>query len=118
MSTYEAEGLRVSASPNHDGLKVCFYGRSDRRHPAAIMDPWFQDLLPLLANQRVQVDFCAFEYMNSSSIMPICQFLQSAATTATDLHVTYDNSKDWQRLSFSSLSALASGWKNFSIEAQ
>jgi hypothetical protein len=118
MSSYETDGLRVTADPNQTGLKVCFHGRSDRRHPAAVMNPWFEDLLPLLANQHVHVDFCAFEYMNSSSFMPIFQFLQSAATTATDLRVTYDNSKDWQRLSFSSLTALASGWKNFSIEAQ
>ena len=82
------------------------------------MEPWFQELLPLLINQRVHVDFCAFDYMNSSSFMPIFQFLQEAARTATELKVTYDDSKDWQRLSFSSLNALASGWKNFSIEAR
>lgn len=118
MSSYEAEGLRITAVPDHNGLKICFFGRSDQRQPATIMNPWFEDLLPMLTNQHVHVDFCPFEYMNSSSFMPIFQFLQEAANSATALLVTYDNSKDWQRLSFSSLTALASGWNNFTIEAR
>jgi len=118
MSVYEADALKITAEANHHGLTVCFLGKSDRRHPATVLTPWFEDLMPLLSNQRVHVDFCSFEYMNSSSFMPIFQFLQEAARTATEVRVTYDQSKDWQRLSFSSLSTLASGWTNFQIEAQ
>jgi hypothetical protein len=118
MNPLEDDALRITAEPNLDGLAVSFFGRSDRRHPASVMEPWFSQLIPLLNNQRVHVDFCAFEYMNSSSFMPIFQFLQEAANTATELRVSYDASKDWQRLSFSSLEALAAGWKNFSLEAR
>ena len=118
MSLYESDQLRVRAEAGHDGLTVCFEGRSDRRHPATVLQPWFEDLLPLLKNQRVHVDFRSFEYMNSSSFMPIFQFLQQATQSATEVRVSYDSTKDWQRLSFSSLGALSSGWNNFSIEAQ
>jgi len=118
MNPYQSEELRLSVQADHEGMTVRFEGRSDRRHPATVMQPWFEDLVPQLSNQRVHVDFRSFEYMNSSSFMPIFQFLQQTASTATELRVTYDGSKDWQRLSFSSLSALAAGWSNFSIEAQ
>ena len=118
MSTYEADALRLRVLANHDGMTVFFEGRSDKRHPATTLTPWFEEILPQLNNQRVHVEFCNFEYMNSSSFMPIFQFLRDTAERATGLRVTYDSSKDWQRLSFSSLSALASGWSNFSLEAQ
>lgn len=118
MSTYEADGLRLKVQADHEGMAVHFEGRSDKRHPATTLVPWFEEILPQLSNQQVHVEFRNFEYMNSSSFMPIFQFLRDTASRATGLRVTYDASKDWQRLSFSSLSALAAGWSNFSIEAQ
>ena len=118
MSPYESDALRVRVEADHEGMTVYFEGRSDRRHPATVMEPWFAEVLPQLSNQRVHVDFRSFEYMNSSSFMPIFKFLQETAMKATELRVSYDGSKDWQRLSFSSLTALAAGWSNFTIEAQ
>ena len=44
MSTYRADGLRLKVQADHEGMAVHFEGRSDMRHPATTLVPWFEIL--------------------------------------------------------------------------
>jgi hypothetical protein len=54
----------------------------------------------------VEFDFRSVEYMNSSSIRPILELLQSASSKSETVRVRYDGSKNWQRLSFQAIGAV------------
>ncbi|MCC6875272.1 MAG: hypothetical protein IT378_13275 [Sandaracinaceae bacterium] len=62
------------------------------------------------------LDFRELEYMNSSTVRPIIELLQSANTNASAVRVLYRSGVTWQRLSFRLIEALSKDWGKVTME--
>jgi hypothetical protein len=96
-------------------VSIVFEGKSDRQNPGEIISPWSAKVVPTLSGLDVDVDFRGLKYLNSSSFMPIFKMLSSTRDIADNVHVRYDGSVNWQRLSFASLETISKAWPNLRL---
>jgi hypothetical protein len=115
--SFESGGLSIRLDVQFAKLRLTWSGQSVARDPAAALAPFFETLSRYAGKTRdIELDFRGLEYMNSSTLKPIVSFVQAANNEYRSVFVRYDASKNWQRLSFKLLQALASSWSNVRIE--
>lgn len=110
-----SEELTATVTTLNGKVSIVFEGKSDRQDPRKIISPWSEKLVPSLTGQHVDVDFRELNYLNSSSFMPIFKLLSDAREVAEEVHVHYDGSVNWQRLSFASLETISKAWPNLHL---
>jgi hypothetical protein len=92
-------------------LKLTWLGRSNDRHPASVLGPFFGQLLRE-AEQRgapVELHFEKLEHFNSSTVSALIQVIQEAREKKVRLRFFYDGSLKWQKLSFDVLRVFVTG---------
>lgn len=116
--TFQADELKIEVKVEHSKLRLAWLGQSNSRDPNAVMRPLFDEISGYLNKDReVELDFRAFEYMNSSAFRPILLFVQQASKSSRGVRVRYDSRKNWQRLSFKTLQAVSASLGNVVVEA-
>jgi hypothetical protein len=114
----DSGGLVIRVDVQISRLKLVWSGQSVARDPSSLLKPFFEGLARFASKTRdIELDFRGLEYMNSSTLKPILTFVQSASAEYRGVQVYYDAHKNWQRLSFKLLQALAATWPNVSIES-
>ena len=116
MNTYSIGDLRIEIVCDADSLSLLWFGRSDAKDPVMVLGPLLDTLRESFEQRATFFDFRSFEYMNSSTIHPLLNFLQTASNHAPNVVVRYDGSKTWQRLSFRAIETLARPWGNITFE--
>ena len=116
MKSFNDGTLEIAVSVAPATLSLEWRGSSDARDPTVLLRPFFDSLNYAFAKERsVVLDFRRLEYMNSSTVRPIVTFIQMASQKSKDVQVHYDSTKNWQRLSFKAVQALAAAWKNVQV---
>lgn len=114
---FQSGELQIRIESTARILRLGWHGRSDSQDPGAVLRPLFAELQSELAGDKeVELDFTKFEYMSSSTIRPIIQFLEDSRKQVRDVRVRYTPAKNWQRLSFKAIEALATGWSNVTVQ--
>lgn len=92
-----------------EALELFWKGKSNDRHPARTVVPYVAEMIAAAAAEKavVSLHFETIEHMNSSTITAIIQIIQEARTRGTQLTITFDPSKTWQKLSFEALRVFA-----------
>lgn len=115
--SFESGGLSIRVDVQATRVKLVWTGQSVARDPTLVLKPFFEGLARYTGKTRdLEIDFRDLEYMNSSTLKPILTFVQAANSDYRAVHVRYDSQKNWQRLSFKLLQALAATWANVKIE--
>ena len=117
MNDLDAGGLRIVVESTPTSVQLKWRGRSVERRPATTLGPFFETVLAELGDRRLMIDFREFEFMNSSTVRPIIEFLRSASEVAKAIEVYYHGGITWQRLSFKVVEALAKEWDNVSFSS-
>lgn len=93
--------LRVTATE----LRLVWTGKSADREPGRFILPVLLDVLDRAraAGKPLVLDFCALEYMNSSTFTPVVKSLAEARKVAVAVVLEYSLQRKWQALSFSAL---------------
>ena len=112
-----SDDLSATVTRLEGKVSFVFRGKSDRQDPSEIIAPWSARVIPTLTGFDVDVDFRGLEYLNSSSFMPIFKMLSGAREVADNVHVRYDGSVNWQRLSFASLETISKAWPNLQLSS-
>jgi hypothetical protein len=99
-----AEGVVV-------GVVLIWKGKSDDRHPARILGPYFAAILDHAADRAsaVEMHFEELEHLNSSSIASVIRFIQDARARRLRLVLVYNQALKWQKLSFDALRVFVRG---------
>jgi hypothetical protein len=114
---FESGGLAIRVDVQFAKLRLSWSGQSVARDPSTALAPFFETLSRYAGKTRdIELDFRGLEYMNASTLKPIVTFVQGANNDYRSVLVRYDASKNWQRLSFKLLQALAGSWSNVRIE--
>jgi len=109
----EALKIEVDGATTLDGVKLFWRGKSNSRHPGKVLDPYLSSLAEAAAGHgmKIEMHFEKLEYLNSSTVSSIIRFIRCAKEKDIELTIVYDESCNWQRLSFDALRIFADGRK-------
>lgn len=106
MDDLRHDDLTIRIEQSSAQVKVVWQGISDARDPGTHLSPYLDKLVEGVSGAEVIVDFCAMEYMNSATIAPILRFVRALEKVSSKVIVIYDQSKTFQRTTFSAIKAL------------
>jgi hypothetical protein len=103
--------LRIEATEDSmvPSLQLLWKGKSNSRHPSALLGPYFRDVLADADARHLPLElhFEKLEHFNSSTITSIIKLIQDARARAVKLVLVYDPALKWQKLSFDALRVFA-----------
>ena len=86
-------------------LRLAWRGKSADREPSHFLVPVLSDALEQARSRGLPLvmDFCALEYMNSSTFTPVVKALDESRRLSVPVVLEYSLARKWQALSFSAL---------------
>ena len=111
MENLVADDLTIEAAEPDPAspLVLTWKGKSDDRHPAKILGPYFASVLDRAAARpsAVEMHFEKLDHFNSSTIAAVIRFIQDARARGVKLVLVYNQALKWQKLSFDALRVFA-----------
>ena len=97
--------FQVKAALIDDMVILTFHGKCNERQPAIFLKPYFEKMIGVAFGNKykIEMDFTNLEYMNSSTITPIVQFLDNIKQKNISLVLKYNKNKFWQESNFSAM---------------
>ncbi len=103
MEKFASGSLNITFETEGDKAFMTWLGQSDSRNPAVELNPYLDNLLENLNVSGLTVRFNDLEYMNSSTVPPIINFLKKLNTREIHTTITYNAASKWQAASFKAL---------------
>lgn len=104
---YELKEGQLSVTVQNSGEQILVFweGKSNERNPSSFLKPFFKRIFESSQSLKLPVvmDFKKFQYMNSSTVTPIVQMLESAKQENVSITFLYDRNKTWQELNFQAM---------------
>ncbi len=93
------------SQPSPHLLRLDWSGRSDFRRSDEVLAPFLNAALEeaKTTGAEIEMHFERVEFLNSSTIASLVQFLHRARAAGIGLYFTYRHNVRWQRLSFEAL---------------
>lgn len=95
--------LKVQIFEDNEAIILKLLGRSVEREPSKFLNPILIEADLLRNGRTVVLDFGNLEYMNSSTITPLIQYIEKSRRGNKKVTLQYNKSLKWQELSFSAL---------------
>ena len=108
--------LKIKTLVTGSAVSLVWSGISEMRNPETVLTPFFNDLLKTLTGKSLIIDFRAFEFMSSATHAPILQFIKSLSQNQIQTRVIYNNSLEWQRVSFRCMKVLFRSMQQIQFE--
>ncbi len=103
--------IEVPEAPGGAPLQLIWHGKSNERHPATILGPFFTRALSEAKGLGVPIEmhFQGLDHFNSSTITSVIQLIQDARAGGVRLVIAYNADLKWQKLSFEALRVFTRG---------
>ena len=109
MQPLDTDRLHIKIAEEELGkVRLLWSGTSDDRDPARLLNPYLDSVVEELGSLKVEIDFCAMDYMNSATVPPLLRLVRALNRKGIDTTVVYDSAQTFQRTAFSAFKALAS----------
>jgi anti-anti-sigma factor len=119
MENLNKDNLNISIEMYNNVLKLYWKGVSDSRNPSLFLEPFFTELLNEVSDYKKCVfDFTDLDFMNSSTIGPLLQFIKCVRDLPLNLVLCYSQKKEWQEMSFRSMRIITNRMENVTVEMQ
>lgn len=118
MKNYNSGSLKIVFNQQGGKTKMSWIGQSDDRNPAVSLNPYLDSLIEDLKGTELLVEYRQLEYMNSSTVPPIIQFLKKLNTNGIKTQITYDANSKWQCASFKALETLSLMMNNITVSGK
>ncbi|MCB1190677.1 MAG: hypothetical protein H7A23_23135 [Leptospiraceae bacterium] len=116
MESLNIDNLEIKVKKENSHISISWMGKSDNRNPSASLIPYFNGMIDEIKGNSLRIDFTKLEYMNSSSVIPIIQFIKQLEGAAIPTEVVYDGSSSWQKKSFEALEKICNNLKNVNVK--
>ncbi|MBX3198706.1 MAG: hypothetical protein KF850_17960 [Labilithrix sp.] len=117
MTGFESGDLRIAVTAGDDGVtSVVWSGTSDARDPAALLNPFFSELVETLEGRTVTVDLRSLEYMNSATVSALIVFARLLDGKKVPTKLLLDPSVGWQRVNFVAMKSIARTLTHLTVE--
>jgi hypothetical protein len=94
---------------------LAWCGKSDERNPSEALNPYLDSLIDELKGKIVSLEYLNLEYMNSSTVPPIVQFIKKLNTNNIETKIIYNSKSKWQSASFKALDALSKVMQHITV---
>jgi hypothetical protein len=103
--------IEAKEAPPGAPLQLIWHGKSNERHPASTLGPFFSRALAEGKARGVPVEmhFQGLDHFNSSTITSVIQLIQDARAGGVRLVIAYNAGLKWQKLSFEALRVFTRG---------
>ncbi len=118
MKNFNSGTLRIVLNKRGSESSMSWIGQSDERNPSASLTPYLDSVISDLKGTHLTIEYSRLEYMNSSTVPPIIQFLKKLNINGIKTIVTYDASSKWQRASFKALETLSLMMNNVTVKGR
>ncbi len=118
MENFMGESLEIVLRNEGNKTFMAWKGQSDDRNPSILLDPYLDSLLDDLKGSELNIEFEKLEYMNSSTVQPIVQFLKKLNTNEIKTIVTYDANSKWQSASFKALNTFSKMFPHITVKSK
>lgn len=100
------EALEDEASTS---VQLLWKGKSTHRHLGEALAPYFRKVLAAAGTKRLPIElhFEKLEHVTSPTITSILRLIQESRARSIKLIMIYDETCEWQKLSFAALRVLA-----------
>lgn len=115
MTKIALQSLSIEVVRDDETVTVSWSGESDTRDPGAVLRPQFEQMMPHMKAKTVHMKFARLTYMNSATVRPIMELLQTLSATAKLIRVEYRQDVTWQATSFRAMRIVARRWNNVEI---
>ena len=106
MDDLRLQDLEIRVQRDGDRVTVSWHGISDGPNPGAELSPYLEGLVHASAGAHVEIDFTGMDYMNSATIAPIIRFIRALNDVCSKVSVFYDETRNFQRTTFSAIKAM------------
>jgi hypothetical protein len=106
MTPWNSGDLTIERSgPMAQTIRLDWHGRSNARRPDEALNPFLGEVLEQARSSLAEIEmhFETLEYLNSSTVAVLVQFLHRARAGNVPLCFSYRSSVRWQKLSFEAL---------------
>jgi hypothetical protein len=104
MEIYKSSMLTLEVEEDDASIIIKWLGKSVDREPGVFIIPIMTKVMERSSDtKKVIMDFCALEFMNSSTFTPVSKIMETAKAGNIQLQILYKQSVNWQELSFSAL---------------
>ena len=111
----KADNFEIKVINQNNQIKIQWFGRSEARNPAKLLNPYFENMLSKLKDKQVAIDYTELEFMNSSTVPPIIKFIKSCSQSASSIVVNYNMNLEWQTASFKPIQTVCLVLKNVTV---
>ncbi len=116
MTGFEQEALQIDLSKAGNTITLSWRGKSDGRDPSETLDPYLENIVSDLKGEDLVISFKEMNYMNSTSILSLCSFMNELNKKGVKAEVLYDSKAVWQVVSFRAIEILATRMNNISVK--
>lgn len=107
--------LTIDLIYSDDNVEMVWMGKSTARDPFDFVTGIFDKLKNENLSLNLIMNFTVLEYMNSSTITPIIQFLEKSQKQSISITIRYNKTLRWQLLSFTALEIYETSDKRIQI---
>ncbi|MDZ4725695.1 MAG: hypothetical protein SH817_06040 [Leptospira sp.] len=115
--TYNKLNINVNVEDQNNLVRIIWSGTSDDISPGKILTPYLSNIADEIGGRKLSIELYDLEFMNSSTVPPIVQFIKYCSQKNIDILILYSSSKEWQKFSFKSFETFAIVYKNLKISA-
>lgn len=116
MKDFKHANLTITLNKVGNMVTMTWIGQSDTKDPASELKPYLLSVIEEVKDNQLTIKYNQLEFMNSSSVKAIVQFITSLNTAGITTTVTYNAESSWQRLSFGALKTFARRMEHITVQ--
>ena len=115
MPNYKEDELDITNTIKDSEFVMIWVGSSHEQEPSENLRPYLVEFLEKFDGNKLKVDFCTLDLMNSSTVIIIIEFVKNLEKKQIQTEINYDENNAWQRTSFLALNKVVINYKHVSI---
>ena len=100
MSTFRVGKLQIITTKIGPSITMIWIGQSDTKEPSSELTPHLKTFVDEARGREATIKFNQLEFMNSSSVRVILEFISNLNAAGVPTIVTYDDKTTWQKSAF------------------
>lgn len=117
MKEFKHADLTITVNKVGNMVTMTWLGQSAAKDPTIELAPYLQSVIAEIQGSQLTISYNRLEFMNSSSVKVILQFINSLNSAGITTVITYNAKISWQRLSFEALKNFARKMEHITVQA-
>ena len=118
MKDLKTDDLEIRIEKKDTKYYMSWFGEIIIPNPGAILNKYFDEIMEEFQGHELIVDFSKFDYMNTSTVVPIIRLINELDKREIKTLIEFDRNKNWQLISFKALMELSKTMKCITIKSK